>query len=301
MNTQPANDDIQIYQPDAQVGEMKLWRPPDQVLAEAKQAADALFQMIAKSNIKPVPFGDREHLRLEHWETLGHFFGYCTKIEATNYIEFEGDGGAKIRGYEATAQLLNERTGAVVGRVDSMCLDDEEQWGDVPAYETQDQMRNGKPVPVRVQVGFKPKPLFQLRSMAQTRSSSKAYRMKLAWVAVLAGYSGTPAEEMVNDYRPKQESLPEKLERKQKPLTPEYPSPTQPQTQANRTPPRANRPASADRVISEAKARRFYAIWKGSGKTREQVTNYLRTQLGIESDLQIPDSRYNEACHWAQS
>jgi hypothetical protein len=32
--------------------------------------------------------------------------------------------------------------------------------------------------------------------MAQTRASSKALRQAFAWVAVLAGYAATPAEEM---------------------------------------------------------------------------------------------------------
>jgi hypothetical protein len=40
------------------------------------------------------------------------------------------------------------------------------------------------------------KPLYQLRSMAQTRAQAKALRGVLAWVAVLAGYNPTPAEEM---------------------------------------------------------------------------------------------------------
>ena len=51
-----------------------------------------------------------------------------------------------------------------------MCMDDESKWSD--------------------------KPLFQLRSMAQTRAQAKALRNVLAWVVVMAGYAPTPAEEM---------------------------------------------------------------------------------------------------------
>jgi hypothetical protein len=40
------------------------------------------------------------------------------------------------------------------------------------------------------------KPEFQLRSMAQTRACAKALRNAFAWIPVLAGYEGTPAEEM---------------------------------------------------------------------------------------------------------
>jgi hypothetical protein len=39
-------------------------------------------------------------------------------------------------------------------------------------------------------------PLYQLASMAQTRANAKVMRNVLSWVAVLAGYKPTPAEEM---------------------------------------------------------------------------------------------------------
>lgn len=295
---------VQIFQADAQIGELKLWRAPDEVLAEAKQAADALQSVIQNSKIKPVKFGEKEHLLHEHWETLGHFYGYCTKIESTRLVQFDD-----VRGYEATALLINERTGQVVGQVDSMCLDDEENWGEVAEYEWQDTFNSAgaKVGRAKVQVGTKAKPLFQIRSMAQTRASAKAFRTKLAWVAVLAGYAPTPAEEMGRNNAsataatPAKESLPAKLERKSqdaKPVTSAYPpSAAQAQPTSKQAVPVA--PARG-RTISEAKARRFYAIWKQSGKTRDQVCNYLREHFGIERDLDIPEAKYNEACHWAE-
>jgi hypothetical protein len=294
----PNGKDVSIYQADATVGEMKLWRAPEAVLAEAKQAADALQRVIQGSKIKPIKFGENEHLRHEHWQTLGHFYGYCTKIESTKYLEF-----GEVTGYEATALLINEHTGQVVGRVDSMCLDDEEQWGEVAEYEWQDTFTasGAKAGKHRVQVGTKAKPLFQIRSMAETRASAKAFRTKLAWVAVLAGYAPTPAEEMRRDTTGPENQpapLPAKLERKTapvaQPLTPAYP-PKQAQSPVNQ-------PRTAPvRVISEAKARRFYAIWKSGGKSREQVSNYLRSRFGIERDLDIPEAAYNEACKWAET
>lgn len=59
------------------------------------------------------------------------------------------------------------------------------------------------------------------------------------------------------------------------------------------------RPTSA-RVISEPQARRFYAIHRGAGKTKEQVDGYLREVIGVQSDRDIPADRYNEACAWAE-
>jgi hypothetical protein len=37
---------------------------------------------------------------------------------------------------------------------------------------------------------------YAIKSMAQTRACAKALRNVLAWVAVLAGFEGTPAEEI---------------------------------------------------------------------------------------------------------
>lgn len=296
----------EIYQPDAMVGQTKLWRAPAAVVAEAKEAADTLRAIIDGSDNKPVRFGDKEHLKHEHWEILGHFFGYCTKIEHTGPVEFEQEDGSKVSGFEASALLLNERTGLVVGRAEAMCLDNEEMWGEVAEYEYQDTFnREGRKVGrERVQIGTKAKPLFQLRSMAQTRASGKAFRHKLAWVAVLAGYSPTPEAEMTG-VRTKQEPAADSLptEIKRKPLTPDFakeaPAPRAAKPPQS-VPSRAAAPARALEFISDGQSRRFYALWKQAGKTRSLVTNYLLETFGIDDDRKMPADRYEEACAWAQ-
>jgi len=291
----------EIYQPDAMVGEVKLWRAPDAIVAEAKQAADALRRVIDGSDNKPIRFGDKEHLKHEHWEILGHFFGYCTKIESTSPVRYELEDGTIVRGYQSAAQLLNERTGMIVGRGEAECLDNEGMWGEVAEYEWQDTFtHDGRKVGrEKVQVGTKPKPFFQLRSMAQTRASAKAFRHKLAWVAVLAGYSPTPEPEMTRSTG-KQGNDPEALptEIKRKPLTPSYESRAA-ATPATATPPRSV-PSRTPSVINEGQARRFYALWKSAGKTRALVTDYLQENFGVDSDRKIPADRYKEACRWAE-
>ena len=72
-----------------------------------------------------------------------------------------------------------------------MCLNDEENWSTRAKFAWVD----GK----RTKVGDIPVPLFQLKSMAQTRAGAKAFRMVVGWVVVLAGYKPTPAEEMTGD------------------------------------------------------------------------------------------------------
>jgi hypothetical protein len=91
-----------------------------------------------------------------------------------------------------------------------MCLNDEDNWGAVPKYEWKDilddkgkkiwdkGLRNGKGgyKAEKVQTGTVPKPLFQLRSMAQTRACAKALRQVFSWVVVLAGFKPSVAEEL---------------------------------------------------------------------------------------------------------
>jgi hypothetical protein len=187
-------------------GEITQFRPPAQVLAEAKLAATALTEVIGLKKNK-VTFNGEQYLEFEDWQTVGKFYGCTVKIVSTNYVEFGG-----VHGFEATAVVL-DRNQSEISRAESMCLSDEENWGMVPKYEWQDELDgNGKKIWVdgkegkkgfykgkKVKVGESAKPLFQLRSMAQTRAGARALRQVFAWVVVLAGYKPTPAEEMTGN------------------------------------------------------------------------------------------------------
>jgi len=179
------------------------WRPPEQVLGEAKQAADALTRVISlKKN--PVKFNNEIYLEFEDWQTCAKFYGVTAKVERTGYVEY----GA-VHGFEATAVAV-DRNGMEISRAESLCLDDEENWGKVPKYEWKDKLDgNGKKIwnpnlrggkggyeAEKIKIGEFPKPLFQLKSMAQTRACSKVLRQVFAWIVVLAGYQPTPAEEL---------------------------------------------------------------------------------------------------------
>ncbi len=150
---------------------LAIQRAPDLVLAEATRAAKALAQVIESKPSKCV-INNKTYLQFEDWQTLGRFYGVTAKASSTKYVEF-GEGYDQVRGFEATADALLVATNQVISSAEAMCLDDEQKWD--------------------------AKPLFQLKSMAQTRACAKALRNVLAWVVVLAGYSGTPAEEMDPD------------------------------------------------------------------------------------------------------
>ena len=72
-----------------------------------------------------------------------------------------------------------------------MCLRDEDKWNTRPKYKWVDKKR--------IPDGEEKVPAFQLRSMAQTRACSKAFRNSLSWIVMMAGYSPTPAEEMTGN------------------------------------------------------------------------------------------------------
>jgi hypothetical protein len=143
--------------------DIQLRRAPDVVLAEAQKAAKALTDVVSKKK-KPVMFGGEQYLEFEDWQTLGRFYGISVQVIHTMYIEHAG-----FRGYEAYASACR-LDGQQISRAEAMCMNDEPNW--------------------------KGKPMFMLRSMAQTRACAKALRNVLSWVVVLAGYKPTPAEEI---------------------------------------------------------------------------------------------------------
>ena len=155
----------------AVVGEVRydlaLARAPKQVLAEAQEAASALQSVIVNRK-NAVKFNGKHYLSFEDWQTCGRFYGVTAKVASTEVVEIDG-----TKGFIARAEAINTQTGAVISAAESMCMNDEKNW--------------------------EKKPLFQLRSMAQTRACAKSLRNVLAWVVVLAGYEPNVAEEMTGD------------------------------------------------------------------------------------------------------
>jgi hypothetical protein len=152
-------NEMQVYE----CTDMAVARQPETVLAEAQTAAKSLQKVISGKS-KPVVFNGEQYLEFEDWQTVARFYGVTAKVIATQFVDFGG-----VQGFEAHAVAIRN-DGVEISGADSMCLNDEPNW--------------------------KNKPLFQLRSMAQTRACAKALRNVLAWVVVLAGYKPTPAEEM---------------------------------------------------------------------------------------------------------
>jgi len=180
--------DVQTQSDEALVpqGPLSISRPPDVVLKEAIQAAECLKALLDAQPDKIILNGKR-YLKFEDWQTVARFYGVTVKVASSKPIRFQ-IGEQEVIGFTATAEALLVPTGQVISSAESMCLNDEPKWHSRPKYEYVDGRRK--------RVGLEPVPLFQLRSMAQTRACAKALRNVMAWVVVLAGYCPTPAEEM---------------------------------------------------------------------------------------------------------
>ncbi len=175
---------------------------PREVLENARGAARLLGEVLQQKPYKVV-INKEQYLEFEDWQTVGQFYGYTVKTYNAVPVEVCGVEGAR-----AEADLIEYHTGLVVGHAEAYCMRDEEKWGVRPKYEWYTDDRGNRN---RRQIGEEPVPWYQLASMAQTRAGAKAFRNRLAWVVVLAGFRPTPMEEMPdNGYYGHQPSPPRK-------------------------------------------------------------------------------------------
>lgn len=126
--------------------------------------ADELSRVIREKNLTTLISG-KDHVRVEGWTLLGSMLGVFPVTVWTRPVM---DGEAKV-GWEARVEAKT-RDGAVIGAAEAECLRSESLW--------------------------KGRDDYALRSMAQTRATSKALRQPLGFVMTLAGFDATPAEEM---------------------------------------------------------------------------------------------------------
>ena len=150
------------YESPAQLGGVLTVRDPAAMLEQASNLANQLKDVVAKADLVS-KIGGKDYLTVEAWTTLGVLVGCTARTEWSRPLE---------DGWEAAVEVVNSH-GLVIGRAEASCLRSERNW----------QRRDD----------------YALRSMAQTRAMGKALRMPLGWIAALAGYQPTPAEEMPAD------------------------------------------------------------------------------------------------------
>src|SRR3990172_2001384 len=133
---------------------------PEEVIERASQIATQLAKII-KDRALSTRIRDKDHVRVEGWTTLGAVLGVIPRERNTIRTE---------QGFESYVELIRTSDGVVVGGASAVCSWAEQRWSKADDYD--------------------------VRSMAITRATGKAYRLGFSWIMVLAGYSPTPAEEM---------------------------------------------------------------------------------------------------------
>jgi hypothetical protein len=140
----------------------------DQAIEDASLKAKTLARIVEAQHLY-TKMGQGKHIHVEAWITIGKGYGLTAAVLPDAEILYNPEGGET--GAKAQA-VIYDASGMVVGGAPGFC------------------MRSGN---------WQSKPIEQLISMAGTRAVSKAFRLLLSYVVVLAGYSPTPYEEMDND------------------------------------------------------------------------------------------------------
>lgn len=167
---------------------------PKDTVNFATKAANQLKAIVDQTKSK-VTLNGQEHLKFEAWQTVAKFFGSTVSIEWTKpvYSSDEKDVSKQvIFGYEAKANVI-DKDGRIISSAESGCFKDEPNWAK--------------------------KPVFQIRSMAQTRACAKALRQVYSWVVVLAKFNPTPAEEMDGNSFSSESETGKRLEKTVKPVS----------------------------------------------------------------------------------
>lgn len=171
MPTEIVKADITEQEPEALVAHTDGLTPTEfaQALADAQKKAQMLRKIIGENHWAK-QIGNGEHILIEAWLTMARAYGMTARAVGEP---------KKLQGYPHAYQATSEVVQitpvgpVVVGRATALCgTTNDRHWNDEKTPE------------------------HHVISMAQTRANSKVIASVLRWVAVLAGYSGTPYEEM---------------------------------------------------------------------------------------------------------
>jgi hypothetical protein len=150
-------------------GVTNLFRTDDplEVVQRATAVADALKQVLDHQGLTSNISG-KKYVEVTGWQTVGTMLGVVPVVEWTRPV----DGPSHQKGAHGWDARVEARTldGRVVGGAEARCSRAERTWANREDYA--------------------------LKSMAQTRATSKALRGVLGFVVSLAGFNTTPMEEM---------------------------------------------------------------------------------------------------------
>jgi hypothetical protein len=241
-------------------GQLVLGKPKE-ILKHVTEVANMLMEVVHKQNLYQ-KFGSSEHITVPAWQFAGHFFDITAKIVSCEPYVDDITGAA---GFKAKAEAI--RHGEVVSAAEAICLNNEDNWNERPKYDYKNVPGIGRE---RVIIGSVKVPSFQLMSMAQTRAMGKVLSNVLRFVAVLAGFADTPAEEMTgNEYdqrQPSEQHQGKDTQRKSEQAKPAAstaaPAAAQHQEQPQQTSQPAGNGGAKAGPITEGQLKRLHAIRK---------------------------------------
>lgn len=135
--------------------------PYEEMIKEVGVIAKHLKKAIQECNMVQ-SYGDRSHVTIDGWNMLGEMVGIVPDEEVVQETK-PGEWYAKV-------VLRNKYSGEILSHGSAIASKEE---------AGKSKLRGN-----------------QIRSTAITLATVKAYRMKFSWILKLAGYEGTPAEEM---------------------------------------------------------------------------------------------------------
>lgn len=145
---------------------------PKEQIEKATEIANAVSAVIVQKRLYTIMRtggNEKRYVHCEGWTTMGALLGCFPRITDTKEIE-PGRFLAVCEIYTATGALISrgEAEADIKEQIKLKNGDYKDRWNDN----------------------------YAVRSMAQTRATSKAFRIGFSWLMVLAGYAPTPAEEM---------------------------------------------------------------------------------------------------------
>lgn len=185
---------------------------PDAAVAAATAAARAIIRPIEEQRLYVEIGGGRRHVQVEGWTLLGAILG-VSPVETWTRPVPDGDGEWSEPAVEKQARTLHSKfcrcgRGAAADPVDG-CQTYTKDVAQVVAAgrggwesRVEARLRDGTVVGAAEaecrwsEATWSTRDSYALRSMAQTRATSKALRLPLSFVMVLAGFQSTPAEEI---------------------------------------------------------------------------------------------------------
>lgn len=153
-------------------------RSPAEEIAFQSECANALMAVVNKQKGKKNPFvvqmKDKQFLTFESWQTIARLNNCDILGESTTPIL---DDEGRIIAYDSWATVVDRVTGRVVSRANMECGMD--------AFPVQGKQGREKHK--------------ACKSASQTWAGAKACRMAFSFVAVLAGYEASTAEEVTGN------------------------------------------------------------------------------------------------------